>query len=109
MYDPYPIDDLLLLRRRKVKLPPSTLEYSISITASLAHYFIEQRRAVGLVTASQRSYKVIPAERSERQEAKILEALAFLQAESSLSHCPAWSPRRSDNCRRAAVPSSSRP
>ena len=47
-----PVDDLFLLRRRKVKLPPSTLEYSISITASLAHYFIEQRRAVGLVTAS---------------------------------------------------------
>lgn len=81
--DSYPIDDLLLLRRRKVKLPPSSLEYSISITASLAHYFIAQKRAVGLVTASYRSYKVIPAERSERQEAKILEELAFLQAESA--------------------------
>ena len=79
----YPIDDLLLLRRRKVKLPPSTLEYSISITASLAHYFIEQRRAVGLVSALGHSFKVIPAERSERQEAKILEELAFLRAEST--------------------------
>jgi uncharacterized protein (DUF58 family) len=82
-YDAPPIDDLFLLRRRKVKLPPSTLEYSISITASLAHYFIEQRRSVGLVTASEYSYKVIPAERSERQEGKILEALAFLQGEST--------------------------
>lgn len=81
--DPYPIDDLLLLRRRKVKLPPSSLEYSISIAASLAHYFIGQRRAVGLVTASYKTYKVITAERSERQEAKILEELAFLQAESA--------------------------
>jgi len=79
----YPIDDLLLLRRRQIKLQPSTLEYSISITASLAHYFIGQRRAVGFVTASSRTYKVIPAERSERQEAKILEELAFLQAESA--------------------------
>jgi uncharacterized protein (DUF58 family) len=78
-----PIDDLLLLKRRKVKLPPSTLEYSISITASLAHYFIAQRRAVGLVSALEHSFKVIPAERSERQEAKILEELAFLQAEST--------------------------
>jgi uncharacterized protein (DUF58 family) len=78
----YPVDDLLLLRRRKVKLAPSTLEYAISITASLASYFIEQRRAVGLVSASGRAFKVIPAERSERQEAKILEELAFLQAES---------------------------
>jgi uncharacterized protein (DUF58 family) len=82
-YDTPPIDDLLLLRRRKVRLPPSTLEYSISITASLAQYFIGQRRAVGFVTASGRTFKVIPAERSERQEAKILEELAFLQAEST--------------------------
>jgi uncharacterized protein (DUF58 family) len=79
----YPLDDLLLLRRRQVKLMPSTLEYSVSITASLAHYFIEQRRAVGLVSASGHAFKVIPAERSERQEAKILEELAFLQAEST--------------------------
>jgi uncharacterized protein (DUF58 family) len=79
----YPIDDLLLLRRRQVKLQPSSLEYAVSITASLAHYFIGQRRAVGLVTASYRNYTVISAERSERQEAKILEELAFLQAESS--------------------------
>jgi uncharacterized protein (DUF58 family) len=83
-YDVPPIDDLFLLRRRKIlKLPPSTLEYSISITASLAHFFIGHRRSVGLVTASERSYKIIPAERSERQEGKILEALAFLQAEST--------------------------
>jgi uncharacterized protein (DUF58 family) len=79
----YPLDDLLLLRRRQVKLAPSTLEYSVSITASLAHYFIEQRRAVGLVSASGHAFKVISAERSERQEAKILEELAFLQAEST--------------------------
>jgi len=78
-----PIDDLLLLRRRQVKLPASTLEYAVSITASLAHYFIGERRAVGLVSALGKTFKVIPAERSERQEAKILEALAFLQAEST--------------------------
>jgi uncharacterized protein (DUF58 family) len=82
-YDAPPIDDLLLLKRRQVKLSPSTLEYSISITASLAHYFIEQRRAVGLVSALGRAFTVIPAERSERQEAKILEELAFVQAEST--------------------------
>ena len=78
-----PVDDLFLLRRRQVKLPASSLEYAVSITASLAQYFIGQRRAVGLVTASHNNYTVISAERSERQEAKILEQLAFLQAESS--------------------------
>lgn len=82
-YEAPPGDDLFLLRRRKVKLPPSTLEYAVSITASLAHFFIEQRRSVGLVTASERSYKIITAERSERQEGKVLEALAFLRAESN--------------------------
>lgn len=80
-----PLDDLMLLRRRKIKLNPSTLEYSITVAASLAHYFLEQRRSVGLVTASGRTYKAIPAERSERQESKILEELAYLQAESSFS------------------------
>jgi uncharacterized protein (DUF58 family) len=80
-----PLDDLFLVRRHKVKLPPSTLEYAISITASLAHYFIERRRSVGMVTASEHSYEVIPAERSERQEGKILEALAFLQGESNIT------------------------
>jgi len=79
------VDDLFLLRRKKAKLPPSTLEYSISITASLAHYFIDQRRSVGLVTASEVAYKVIPAERSERQEGKILEALAFIQDKSTVT------------------------
>ena len=85
LYEAPPVDDLFLLRRRKVKLPPSTLEYSISITASLARYFLEQRRSVGLVAASGRTYKVITAERSERQEAKILEELAFLRAESTFT------------------------
>ena len=84
-YDAPPLDDLFLLRRRQAKLPPSTLEYSISITASLAHYFIDQRRAVGFVSASGRTFKVIPAERSERQEAKILQELAFLRAESTFT------------------------
>ena len=71
-------------QRPEFKLPPSTLEYAISITASLAHYFLKQRRAVGLVTAS-RTYTVIPAERSERQENKILETLSFIEAKSNLS------------------------
>jgi len=71
-------------RRPQYELPPSTFEYSISITASLAHYYLEQRRAVGLVTASHQ-FRVIPAERSERQEGKILETLAFMEAESNFS------------------------
>jgi uncharacterized protein (DUF58 family) len=78
-----PVDDLFLIRRQQIRLAPSSLEYSVSITASLAHFFLGQRRAVGLVTASHSNYTVISAERSERQEAKMLEELAFLQAEST--------------------------
>jgi len=84
-YEAPPVDDLFLLKRRKLKLQPATLEYSITITASLAHYFLDQRRSVGLVSASGRTYKIITAERGERQEAKILEELAFLQAESTFT------------------------
>ena len=78
-------DGWVLDRRPKYELPPSTLEYAISATASLAHYYLNQRRAVGLVTTASHQYRVIPAERSERQEGKMLETLAFIEAESDLS------------------------
>jgi uncharacterized protein (DUF58 family) len=71
-------------RRPKFKMPPSTLEYAISITASLAHYFISQRRAVGYVSAGQ-AFTVHSADKSERQEARILETLAFVEADGALS------------------------
>ena len=79
-----PVESLMFRKRPKFKLPPSTLEYSISITASLAHYFIGQRRAVGYVSAGQ-IFTVHSAEHSERQEARILETLAFVEANGSLS------------------------
>lgn len=70
--------------RPEFELPPSTMEYGVSIAASLAHYFIIQQRSVGMISDS-RSFTVIPAERSERQENKILETLAFLKAQSRYS------------------------
>ena len=79
-----PVEAMMLKNKPKFKLPPSTLEYSIGITASLAHYFIGQRRAVGYVSAGQ-TFTVHSAEHSERQEARILETLAFVEANGSLS------------------------
>ncbi len=76
-------DNWIFVRRPEIKLPPSTLEYGVSLAASLAHYFIEQRRAVGFVTDGP-VYTVIPAERSERQESKVLETLAFVTGEGHL-------------------------
>lgn len=76
--------DWLFGKRPKFTLPPSTLEYAVSIAASLTHYYIGQKRAVGLVAAG-RTYTSIPAEHSERQESKILETLAYLEADGRLS------------------------
>ena len=75
---------LLYGKPSKFILPPSSLEYAISIAATLSHYFIGQKRAVGLVGAG-RSATVIPAERSDRQESKILETLAFFEDDGDLS------------------------
>ncbi len=83
-YEDMPVESMFFGRRPKFQMPPSTLEYSISITASLAHYFIAQRRAVGYVSAGQ-AFTVHSADRSERQEAKILETLAFVEADGALS------------------------
>jgi len=76
-------DSWIFSRRPEIHLPPVTLEYGISLAASLAHYFIAQRRAVGFVTDGP-VYTVIPAERSERQESKVLETLAFVTGEGNL-------------------------
>ena len=78
-----PLESLLFSRRPKLTLAPTTLEYGISIAASLAHYFIGQRRAVGFL-AEDRGYTVLAAERSERQETKILETLAFVEGMGDL-------------------------
>jgi uncharacterized protein (DUF58 family) len=83
-YQELPLHNILFIKRPKLKLPPSTLEYAVSIAASLAHYFIRQRRAVGYTSIGQ-TYHILPADRGERQEAKILETLAFVQANGELS------------------------
>lgn len=67
----------------KIPLPPSTEEYAISIAASLASYYLQNGRVVGLV-ASGRNFRVLPAERGGRQLGKILESLALLKAEGRL-------------------------
>jgi uncharacterized protein (DUF58 family) len=66
-------------RRPTFKLSPSSLEYAISITASLARFFISQRRAVGFACAGQ-AFSLHHAERGERQE-----TLAFVEANGDLS------------------------
>ena len=66
------------LRRPNVSLPGDSFEYVMSAAASLARYFLLDRRAVGLACSAGATIDV-PAERGERQISKIMETLAFLQ------------------------------
>jgi len=72
-----------MLHRPKVALPQDSFEYGISIAASLASYFLLDRRAVGLACSSGIS-TVVPAERGERQLSKVMETLAFLQPDGRI-------------------------
>jgi len=64
-------------------LMPSTVEYGVTIVASLAKHFIARDRAVGFTAYSYRR-EVIPADRGERQLTKILETLAVLRGEGRI-------------------------
>jgi len=69
---------LLWRKRPRLELAPTTEEYGVTITASLAKHFIVRNRAVGLVAYAQHR-EVIPADRGERQLSKILETLAVIK------------------------------
>ncbi len=81
------LEDFWWLKESKTfELPPDTGEYAVSIAASIAKYYINQKREVGLASAGQ-GYSILPAERGERQLGKILEALAVLHVEGEM---PLW-------------------
>jgi uncharacterized protein (DUF58 family) len=66
-----------------IPLAPITEEYSVSIAASLARYFLRKGRAVGFISAGQQLALISP-DRGGRQLGKILEALALLKAEGEM-------------------------
>ncbi len=70
-------------RRFQYQLPPSTLEYAVAAAASLARYYLQRGRAVGLAYADQ-SVRILPSDRGGRQLGKVLEALALLQSQDAL-------------------------
>lgn len=84
-YDETPAkyDERMLNRKPEVKLPQDSFEYAISIAGSLAQYYLRNRKTVGLVCTSARS-TILPSERGERQLGKVMETLAFLQADGSI-------------------------
>jgi uncharacterized protein (DUF58 family) len=73
-------EENIWLRRPKVSLPGDTFEYAISVAASLASFFLMDRRKVGLMCAAGK-FTVVSGERGDRQINKIMETLAFLQPE----------------------------
>lgn len=68
------------MRLDEFKLPATTEEYTVTITASLAQYFLRHDRAVGMLGYGQ-SNEVVQPDRGERQMNRILETLSVLRAE----------------------------
>lgn len=62
------------------ELPESTEEYTVTIAASLAQYFLRHDRAVGMLAYGQ-SNEIVQPDRGERQLNRILETLAVLRAQ----------------------------
>lgn len=77
---------LWVKQKQAFRLPADTEEYAICIAASIARYYIREKREVGLVSAGL-GYSILPAERGERQLGKILETLAVLRAQGEM---PMW-------------------
>ena len=83
-YKPYLHDERDMWRpSMKIPLPPSTEEYSVSIAASLARFYLQRGRSVGLVSSGL-TFQVLAAEKGGRQMGKILESLALLRAQGKL-------------------------
>jgi uncharacterized protein (DUF58 family) len=67
------------------KLPPSTEEYGVVITASISKHFLTQNRAVGFITYADAHHReVAQSDRGERQMSRINEILAVTQAHGTI-------------------------
>lgn len=72
-----------LRRLETLALPPSTVEYSITLAASLAEYFLRRDREVGFLSYAQHR-EVVQPDRGERQLSRLLEILAVIEAEGHI-------------------------
>jgi uncharacterized protein (DUF58 family) len=71
------------MRIEEFTLPESTEEYTVSIAASLAQFFLRQDRAVGMLAYGQTNEALQP-DRGERQLNRILETLAVMRAQGQV-------------------------
>lgn len=67
----------------KFELAQTTEEYTVTVAASLAQFFLRQDRAVGMMAYGQSS-EILQADRGERQLNRVLETLAVLRAEGKV-------------------------
>jgi uncharacterized protein (DUF58 family) len=68
---------------RRIELPPSTVEYGVTIAASLAQHFLQMDREVGFLSYPKRREFIQP-DRGERQLTRLLEVLAVIQAQGTV-------------------------
>lgn len=73
----------VLLKESPRVLEPSSEEYVVAATASLAKHFLARNRAVGLAAQSSRREFIQP-DRGDRQLTKIMETLAVIRARGQL-------------------------
>ncbi|MGA9398099.1 MAG: DUF58 domain-containing protein [Anaerolineaceae bacterium] len=76
-------DSWLYKKHPTITLPRETIEYAVSIAASLVKFYIQNGQAVGLGVSMQQM-TVLPAEKGERQLNKLLETLAFIEPSGKL-------------------------
>jgi uncharacterized protein (DUF58 family) len=70
----------LTKRAERMELPPSTVEYGVTIAASLAQHFLQTDREVGFLSYAG-TREVVQPDRGERQLSRLLEILAVMQPE----------------------------
>jgi uncharacterized protein (DUF58 family) len=67
----------------KVALPQSTVEYAVTVAASLARHYLRQDRSVGFLSYAA-GREVVQPDRGERQMDRLLEILAVIQPEGRI-------------------------
>lgn len=77
------MDELWMLDK-VTKLAPNTEEYAVTCAATIAKYFLDKQRAVGL-SASNHEHAYAHPDRGERQLTRLLEMLAVVESNGSES------------------------
>jgi uncharacterized protein (DUF58 family) len=74
--------DELWMEDKVAQLAPNSEEYAVTCAATIAKYYLDKQRAVGLV-ASNHEYTYAQPDRGERQLTRLLELLAVIESSGS--------------------------